>query len=157
MFAVLPPGGRLVKHRDPYAGSLRYHLGLITPNNERCRIDIDGNTYYWRDGEHVVFDQTYIHWAENESNVHQLILFCDIKRPMHGWIAQAVNEFLCKYLMHSTATRNEENDPIGVLNRIFGLIYPMRARAKALRMVNRKLYYALKYTLFGSILFWFFV
>ncbi len=31
MFASLPPGGRLVRHRDPYAGSLRYHLGLKTP------------------------------------------------------------------------------------------------------------------------------
>ena len=31
MFAVLPPGGKLVRHRDPYAGSLRYHLGLVDP------------------------------------------------------------------------------------------------------------------------------
>ena len=29
MFASLPPGGRLVQHRDPYAGSLRYHMGLL--------------------------------------------------------------------------------------------------------------------------------
>ena len=28
MFTELPPGSRLVRHRDPYAGSLRYHLGL---------------------------------------------------------------------------------------------------------------------------------
>jgi aspartyl/asparaginyl beta-hydroxylase (cupin superfamily) len=32
IFAILLPGGRLVTHRDPFAGSLRYHLGLITPN-----------------------------------------------------------------------------------------------------------------------------
>ena len=31
MFAELPDGSRLPRHRDPYAGSLRYHLGLITP------------------------------------------------------------------------------------------------------------------------------
>src|SRR5690606_341437 len=30
MFALLPPGSRLTKHRDPFAGSLRYHLGLST-------------------------------------------------------------------------------------------------------------------------------
>lgn len=28
MFAMLPPGGKLGAHRDPFAGSLRYHLGL---------------------------------------------------------------------------------------------------------------------------------
>src|SRR5690606_39091442 len=38
MFAMLPPGARLVQHRDPYAGSVRYHLGLITPNSDDCYI-----------------------------------------------------------------------------------------------------------------------
>jgi hypothetical protein len=32
--ALLPPGGDLA-HRDPFAGSLRYHLGLSTPNSEK--------------------------------------------------------------------------------------------------------------------------
>jgi beta-hydroxylase len=41
MFASLPPGGRLVQHRDPYAGSLRYHLGLQVPQSPgECRIFI---------------------------------------------------------------------------------------------------------------------
>ena len=42
MFAVLPPGGKLGAHRDPFAGSLRYHLGLVTPNSDKCRILVDG-------------------------------------------------------------------------------------------------------------------
>ena len=65
MFAVLPPGGKLGAHRDPYAGSLRYHLGLVTPNAETCRIVVDGEPYHWRDGEAVIFDETFIHSAEN--------------------------------------------------------------------------------------------
>src|SRR5690606_16468674 len=75
MFAVLPPGGTLVRHRDPYAGSLRYHLGLVTPNSNTCRIIVDGEEYYWKDGEDVMFDETYIHYAENKSDVTRLILF----------------------------------------------------------------------------------
>ena len=58
MFASLPPGSRLPRHRDPYAGSLRFHMGLITPNSPDCYINVDGETYYWRDGEAVVFDET---------------------------------------------------------------------------------------------------
>jgi len=61
MFASLPPGARLVRHRDPYAGSLRYHLGLITPNSDQCYIVVDGERYFWRDGESMMFDETYIH------------------------------------------------------------------------------------------------
>ncbi len=82
MFASLPDGSRLPRHRDPYAGSLRYHLGLITPNDDRCFIEVDGERYSWRDGEDVVFDETYIHYAENHSGQSRLILFCDIERPM---------------------------------------------------------------------------
>jgi aspartyl/asparaginyl beta-hydroxylase len=41
MFAQLPPGASLVRHRDPYAGSVRYHLGLVTPADPKCYIDVD--------------------------------------------------------------------------------------------------------------------
>jgi beta-hydroxylase len=58
MFATLPPGGKLGRHRDPFAGSLRYHLGLRTPNDDACWIEVDGVRKSWRDGEAMVFDET---------------------------------------------------------------------------------------------------
>ena len=69
MFAELPPGSKLVRHRDPYAGSYRYHLGLDTPNDPGCYINVDGENYSWRDGEGVIFDETYIHYAANTTNI----------------------------------------------------------------------------------------
>ncbi len=81
MFAELPPGSKLVRHRDPYAGSLRFHLGLFTPNDPACFIEVDGERYHWRDGEAVVFDETFIHYAENATEHNRIILFCDIERP----------------------------------------------------------------------------
>ena len=41
----------------PYAGSLRYHLGLITLNSLACFIEVDGQRYHWKDGEVVMFDE----------------------------------------------------------------------------------------------------
>ena len=35
MFAALPPGASSCATAIPYAGSLRYHLGLVTPNVDR--------------------------------------------------------------------------------------------------------------------------
>jgi beta-hydroxylase len=78
MFAELPPGGRLNPHRDPFAGSLRYHLGLVTPNDDRCHIVVDGEKYSWRDGHGILFDETYVHQAHNDSGQNRIILFCDI-------------------------------------------------------------------------------
>lgn len=58
-FTLLPPGGKLGRHRDPFASSMRYHLGLVCPKTEGCRIWVDGQEYTWRDGEDIVFDETY--------------------------------------------------------------------------------------------------
>ncbi len=152
MFTMLPPDARLVRHRDPYAGSVRYHLGLITPNDDRCFIDVDGERYSWRDGEDVVFDETYIHFAENGTDQDRLILFCDIQRPMRfGW-STAITSYIGTKIMALTATRNEPGEKVGIVNRLFGLIYPIRVYSKALKAYNRRLYYGLKYAAIGLVL-----
>lgn len=157
MFALLPKGGRLVQHRDPYAGSLRYHLGLITPNSEQCHIYVDGKLYYWKDGEAVMFDETYIHYAENKSDLDRIILFCDIDRPMNNIIATKINHFFCKFLMSASATQNFAKDRIGGLNRAFKYLYQIRLVGKRLKKYNKTLYYCVKYALFASIFYLIFV
>ena len=34
---------------------------------------IDGELYFWKDGEDVLFDEACIHYAENKSDVTRLI------------------------------------------------------------------------------------
>ena len=90
MFALLPPGARLNLHRDPSAASVRYHLGIMTPNSDACYIDVDGQRHSWRDGQDCMFDETYLHYAENNTDQTRLILFCDVERPVaHGADARA--------------------------------------------------------------------
>lgn len=157
MFAVLPPGGRLVRHRDPYAGSLRYHLGLVTPNAETCRIFVDGEPYFWKDGEDVLFDETFIHYAENKSDVTRLILFCDVERPLTNPIMTRLNHFLANTLVRASKTQNVEGEPVGVLNKVFGYVYQVRLLGKRLKARSRFAYYCVKYVLFGGLLYWIFL
>jgi beta-hydroxylase len=152
MFAALPPGSRLPRHRDPYAGSLRFHLGLITPNSPECYIDVDGQTYYWRDGEAVMFDETYIHYAENRTDTNRIILFADIERPMRYRWAQAVNHFLGTLLLRAAASPNQEGDRTGGINRIFGTVYAVRRFGKRVKKRSKPLYYAMKWALVLGIL-----
>ncbi|MEM8813261.1 MAG: aspartyl/asparaginyl beta-hydroxylase domain-containing protein [Pseudomonadota bacterium] len=157
MFTVLPPDGYLGAHRDPYAGSLRYHLGLLTPNDDQCSITVDGQVHSWRDGEDVVFDETFIHHAENRTDKHRLILFCDVERPMSNPLARAYNRWFSKIFMSAAATQNREGEKVGFVNRVFGLIYPFRLKMKALKKTNRKLYYAIKYVFFGGLFYFVFI
>ena len=121
MFATLPPGAVLNPHRDPYAGSLRYHLGLVTPNDDRCHIVVDGQPYSWRDGEGVIFDETYIHRAENGTDVERLILFCDVARPMRLGFAHRFNLWFGRHVVAAASSPNEDGDRIGLINRLFFL------------------------------------
>jgi len=153
MFAVLPPGGDVGRHRDPFAGSLRYHLGLVTPNSEQCRMFVDGDPYHWRDGEAVMFDETFIHWAENKTDKARIILFCDIERPLTNRLIRWVNHAFKSTAIRATQTENIEGDRIGVLNRIFSVAYYLRLPGKALKRKSRKAYYALKWALLFGILY----
>ena len=151
MFAELPPGARLVRHRDPYAGSYRYHLGLDTPNDPGCHINVDGQNYYWRDGEAVMFDETYIHYAENTTDRNRLILFCDIERPLKYRWATAFNRWFSRNVMAAAAAPNSSEDTTGGINRLFARIYTVRLRGKALKKTNRTRYYLEKWAIVAAL------
>ena len=152
MFASLPPGSRLVRHRDPYAGSLRYHLGLVTPNSPGCYIEVDGQRYHWRDGEAVVFDETFIHHAENTTQHERIVLFCDVERPLRFAPVAALNRWFGGVVMKAAATRNEPGEKVGAVNRFFGQAYKVRLWGKALKARNRTAYYVLKWVAIGGVL-----
>jgi beta-hydroxylase len=154
MFAVLAPGSELGPHRDPFAGSLRYHLGLVTPNSDDCRIFVDGQMYSWRDGQDVMFDETYIHWAENKTDQYRIILFADIERPLKGPISRAVNRAFARIAVASAASRNVPGEKLGVLNRGFAYVYSIRRLGKWMKARNERVYYLLKYCLFAALIFW---
>jgi len=112
MFASLPSGGYLTPHRDPFAGSLRYHLGLVTPNDDDCFILVDGEKHVWHDGKDVLFDETFIHEAHNKTDQNRIILFCDVSRPMKLGFINKFNTFVSSTLIKASATRNDEGDPL---------------------------------------------
>ncbi len=153
MFASLPPGAKLVPHRDPFAGSLRYHLGLMTPNSEDCYINVDGENYYWKDGESVMFDETYIHTAENKTDQPRVILFCDINRPLRYQWANTINRFVCKTIVKASSSKNEVGEKVGALNVFFGQLYKIRTLGRWLKKWNRKFYYFVKYTVYFGIIY----
>lgn len=145
MFASLPPGAKLVKHRDPYAGSMRYHLGLQVPEDPRCAIYVDGRQYVWRNGEGVIFDETFIHHAENQTDQPRIVLFCDIRRPL--WFAPVrwLERIFARIVMGAAVSKNTDEDKVGAINKFFSRAYKIRALGKAIKARSRFVYYLLKY------------
>jgi beta-hydroxylase len=154
MFALLPPGGKLNPHRDPFAGSLRYHLGLITPNSAECRIFVDGEAYAWRDGEDVVFDETLVHWAENRTDQTRVILFCDIERPLHTPVMRAINRFVSRVLGRATAAQNLATEQVGIVNRLNGIAHRVGEQRKKFKRAAPMAYRLIRVAAIVAMLAW---
>lgn len=151
MFALLPPHRKLGRHRDPYAGALRYHLGLSTPNSEECRIWVDGVQHAWRDGQAFLFDETYIHWARNKTDTPRIILFCDVERPLRFRWAQSLNRVFARLMGRATRTENVAGEHVGLISRTFSHLYRVREAGLRLKAFSLPLYRGVKLILLSGI------
>jgi beta-hydroxylase len=154
MFAVLPPGAKLNPHRDPFAGSLRYHLGLATPNDDKCRIYIDGQMYSWRDGHDILFDETYVHSAANDTDQTRVILFCDVERPLHTPFMRGINRFISHTLIRAASTQNVPTEQVGLLNRLYALTGQSGDWLDRLKKQNRLAFKVGKCALVATAVYW---
>lgn len=144
MFSILPSGSKLTRHLDPVASSLRYHLALETPHDEKCFINVNGEDLLWKNGEHFVFDETYLHYAKNDTDQDRIILLCDVERPM-GVLGKLFNLVYVQFLKLSVVPNTSE-DQRGLINRIFSILSPVLSASKTLKDKNLFLYKCLKYT-----------
>lgn len=105
-FSILPPGSRLMPHYGPYKGVLRYHLALIVPKeDQKCGLVVDGVPLAWKEGEALLFDDTYLHEAWNLSDETRVVLFIDIIRAL-PFPLNVVNRLLFGMIARSPYIRN---------------------------------------------------
>ncbi len=108
-FSVLDANQYIKPHQGYYKGFIRYHMGIVIPNDnadKKCNIRINdrpadnkeakdlsyaakkvmlddrGEAYYWKNGESVLFDDTFLHDASNGSDEVRVVLYMDIMRDM---------------------------------------------------------------------------
>jgi aspartate beta-hydroxylase len=92
-FSILDPGKSVPKHEGPYLGYLRYHLGLRVPKTNSPKIVVNGQDYVWKEGEAVLFDDSWPHEVINHSDELRAVLIVDIRRPL-PFTGDIVNRFV---------------------------------------------------------------
>ncbi|HUA11706.1 MAG TPA: aspartyl/asparaginyl beta-hydroxylase domain-containing protein [Solirubrobacteraceae bacterium] len=112
MFSILSPRKHILPHRGPYKGVLRYHLGLIVPQDAAsCRIRVGDDIRHWEAGRSMVFDDTYNHEVWNDTDETRVVLFVDVLRPLPEPYAK-INRLIVKAIGYSPfvldAKRNQE-------------------------------------------------
>jgi beta-hydroxylase len=98
-----------------------------------------------------MFDETYIHQAENRTDVSRVILFCDIERPLSNPVLRWINRTISRGMIRAAATQNVPGEHVGLLNHIFSYVYQIRALGERIKHWNKPMYYALKWTLLAAL------
>ena len=100
-FSILEPHQYVSPHWGYYKGFLRYHLAVIIPGNnadKKCwlRVNVDradnarrdkalvanAAKFHWENGRGVMFDDTNLHDAANESDEVRVVLWLDVARKL---------------------------------------------------------------------------
>jgi aspartyl/asparaginyl beta-hydroxylase (cupin superfamily) len=81
-FSILESGKSVPEHEGPYLGYLRYHLGLRVPRSDPPKLVVNRQDYVWREGEAVMFDDSWPHSVVNNASETRAVLIVDIRRPL---------------------------------------------------------------------------
>jgi beta-hydroxylase len=89
LLSLFEPGTHLPAHRGPNKGVLRYHLGLIVPGPAgSARLRVEDELIEYREGESVLFDDTYEHEAWHNGDGPRVTLMLEVVRPLPPGAAQ---------------------------------------------------------------------
>jgi len=120
-FSILEPHQHIRPHWGYWKGFVRYHLGVVIPDdnhNGLCWLRINsqakdrsrpgdvenGEKYYWKNGVSVMFDDTYLHDAANESDHVRVVLWLDVARKM-PWHFSLLNKLFLEIAHMDAAVR----------------------------------------------------
>jgi len=122
-FSILEPRQYVSPHWGYYKGFVRYHLGVVIPADnadKQCwlRVNVDqgdnarrdkalierGPKHYWRNGRGVMFDDTNLHDAANESDEVRVVLWLDVARKLPRALA-LYNRALLAAIYHEPSIR----------------------------------------------------
>jgi aspartate beta-hydroxylase/beta-hydroxylase len=81
-FSILDAGKCIPAHDGVYCGYLRYHLGMIVPSENPPQLRVKNEFYTWKEGEGVLFDDSWNHEVLNQSSSIRVVLLVDVLRPL---------------------------------------------------------------------------
>ena len=82
--SFFPPGKVLRPHKGAFKFVWRYHLPVFVtelPNaGTSCELTIDSKTYFLKEGQGFLWDDTFMHSATNQSDQARVVILFDIFR-----------------------------------------------------------------------------
>ncbi len=104
-FSILAPGTHIPRHSGVTKGLLTCDLGLRVPEHPGLRMTIADETVGWREGEMLVFDDTWPHKVWNDTDEPRIVLLVQFERPLRQ-PGRAIARAFLKAIRHSPFVRD---------------------------------------------------
>lgn len=82
LYSLLKPGTHIAPHHGMLNTRLICHVPLIAPHG--CALRVGNETREWREGETLIFDDSFEHEAWNRGAATRIVLLFEIWRPEIG-------------------------------------------------------------------------
>ena len=99
-----------------------------------------------------MFDETFVHWAENRTEHTRVILFCDIERPLRTPLLRAINRAVSRFMGQATATENVPGEPVGAINRMYARLNRFNGALGRWKRARPRIFRTVKYVLIVAVL-----
>lgn len=92
-YSYLKPNTHILPHKGYTRMVLRCHLPLIVPDETQCGIRVGNITRHWKEGELMIFDDSFEHEAWNHTDKPRAVLMFDIPNPLWGYSAYDISKY----------------------------------------------------------------
>ena len=106
--SILPARAKIPAHTGYYKGVVRYMLALKVPQqHEECFLVVDSRKIVWEEGKSVCFDDTFVHYVENNTNEPRIVVYMDIVRRNAPNPIKALTRAVSYLMTHHPAVQRE--------------------------------------------------
>ena len=113
---------------------------------------MDNADYVWRDGDAILFDETYLHHAYNRTDTPRIILMTDVDRPMKIRAVQRIYYAFGWFFNRLFAVDNLDSSRTGIGNRLGQYLLSYKHWLKSMKRRNRTAYTAGKWSVILGLL-----
>lgn len=101
IFSILDAGAQIPDHRGHIKGLLRGHLAMRVPRErEKCFLRVEDKVCHWEEGKLLIFDDSYRHEVQNNTDEERIVLLLHFDRPMNR-LGQFTNAVLMSAIRKS--------------------------------------------------------
>jgi aspartyl/asparaginyl beta-hydroxylase (cupin superfamily) len=97
-YSYLEANTHIAAHKGYSRMVLRCHLPLVVPDENLCGLRVGDETRHWKEGELLIFDDSFEHEAWNKTNEKRIVLMFDIPNPLWGYSAYEISKYKIEHI-----------------------------------------------------------